>query len=281
MKSFSTFVQQSLQEKLITFGGKAYPKFGNIVIMAGGAGSGKGFVKQNLVGVEGRTLDVDALKTLASKAPVIRNRVKKDLGIDLEKLSANLGDPKNVAELHRIIGDELELDDRVNNALFRSIMIAAPDRKPNVIFDVTLKDLKKLDKIAKQVSMLGYDKKNIHIVWVVNDIEVAKKQNLERDRTVDVNILINTHRGASNTMADIINMGKSLRRYMDGDIVFAFNKFKVDATLDKSGRGGQYIKAANYFYVKRQGNPPTPVDKLDDNIRAKIKSYVPKNIDWL
>ena len=33
-----------LIEKLITFGGKAYPKFGNVVIMAGGAGSGKGFV---------------------------------------------------------------------------------------------------------------------------------------------------------------------------------------------------------------------------------------------
>ena len=39
-----------LLEKLITFGGKAYPKFGNIVIMAGGAGSGKGFVKDKLVG---------------------------------------------------------------------------------------------------------------------------------------------------------------------------------------------------------------------------------------
>ena len=34
-----------LQEALITFGGKPYPKFGNIVILAGGAGSGKGFIR--------------------------------------------------------------------------------------------------------------------------------------------------------------------------------------------------------------------------------------------
>ena len=47
-----------LMEALITFGGKAYPKFGNVVIMAGGAGSGKGFVKDNLVGIEGFTFDV-------------------------------------------------------------------------------------------------------------------------------------------------------------------------------------------------------------------------------
>ena len=50
-----------LLEALITFGGQAYPKFGNVVIMAGGAGSGKGFVKDKLVGVEGFTFDVDAL----------------------------------------------------------------------------------------------------------------------------------------------------------------------------------------------------------------------------
>lgn len=33
--------EQSLDEKLITFGGKAYPKFGQIILLSGGAGSGK------------------------------------------------------------------------------------------------------------------------------------------------------------------------------------------------------------------------------------------------
>ena len=50
-------------EKLITFGGKAYPKYGHIVLMAGGAGSGKGFILSNLVGLEGKVFDVDELKT--------------------------------------------------------------------------------------------------------------------------------------------------------------------------------------------------------------------------
>lgn len=34
-------VSQFISEALITFGKSAYPKFGNIVILAGGAGSGK------------------------------------------------------------------------------------------------------------------------------------------------------------------------------------------------------------------------------------------------
>jgi hypothetical protein len=283
---------QDLMEKLITFGGKAYPKFGNIVVMAGGAGSGKGFILSNLVGIEGKTFDVDELKKLASKTPAIQKRVKDELGVDIFKLSQDLKDPKNVEKLHEIIGIYLKTDKSKEKLFYRSVLTAPADRKPNIIFDMTFKELSKLEKVANDASKLGYDKKNIHIVWVVNDIEVAKAQNLKRARVVPSEILVNTHRGAANTMGDIINMGNKLKKYMDGDIVFAFNKVGVDANLaksDKDGKkigmkgntkGGSYIKDANYFYVKRQGKPPTGVDKLDKEIRAKIKSYIPKEIDW-
>lgn len=289
MQSFNSFLNEEailaesadmLLEKLITFGGQAYPKFGNIVIMAGGAGSGKGFIKDKLVGIEGKVFDVDELKTLASKAPVIIKRIKDELGVDLPALASNLKDPENVGKLHGIMGDYLKLDSRVKKSLYTSIFAADPERKPNIIFDVTLKDLQKLEKITRDASNLGYDKKNIHIVWVVNDIEVAQQQNKARARTVPSEILVNTHRGAANTMGDILNMGKSLKRYMDGDIVFAFNKVGVDANLAKSGKGGSYIKDANYFYVKRKGKAPVAVDKLEADVRRKISSYVPKGVEW-
>jgi len=294
MKKFKNFLDESfikedemletladvLLEKLITFGGQAYPKFGNIIIMAGGAGSGKGFVKDKLVGAEGKVFDVDELKTLASKAPRIIKRIKDELGTDLTKLASNLKDPENVGKLHGIMGDYLKLDSKVKKAMYTSIFAADPDRKPNIIFDVTLKDLQKLEKITRDASNLGYDKKNIHIVWVINDIEVAQAQNKSRARTVPSEILVNTHRGAANTMGDILNMGKSLKRYMDGDIVFAFNKVGVDANLAISGKGGSYIKDANYFYVKKQGKAPTSVDKLEADIRRKISGYVPKGVNW-
>ena len=298
MQSFSSFfkdvqlVEESIREqyiaeqydllieKLITFGGQAYPKFGNIVIMAGGAGSGKGFVKDKLVGIEGKVFDVDELKTLAAKTPAIRKKVQAEFGVDLENLAANLKNPENVARLHEIIGDALNLPDKKMQAFYASVLSAADDRKPNIIFDVTLKDLRKLEKLTRQVASIGYDKKNVHIVWVVNDIEVAIDQNAKRDRTVPVEILVNTHRGASQTMLDIINMGKSLKKYMDGDIVFAFNKVGVDSEIQKGSGGGMAIKDANYFYVKRKGKDVTPQAKLAQDLKAKIQSYVPKNVDW-
>jgi hypothetical protein len=270
-----------LIEKLITFGGQAYPKFGNVIIMAGGAGSGKGFIKDNLVGAEGFVFDVDEMKKLAAKTPVIAKRIQDEMGVNLRDLAKDLKNPDNVGKLHEIIGDFLNLDDRRMKVFYTSILTAHPDRKPNIIFDVTLKDLRKLQKLTNQAKTLGYDDKNIHLVWVVNDIEVAKKQNAARDRTVPVEILVNTHRGASQTMLDIINMGKQLKKYLDGDIVFAFNKIGVDAELAVSGRGGSYIKKANYFYIKRAGKDVLTQDKLSRDLRAKIQSYVPKNVDWV
>lgn len=293
MRGFSTYLDNILREeylseqydvlleKLITFGGQAYPKFGNIVIMAGGAGSGKGFIKSKLVGIEGKTFDVDALKGAAAASPAIQARIKKELGLDIQKIGADLKKPENVAKMHQIVGDYLDLDNRVKKSLYRGILLADPDRKPNLIFDVTLKDLRKLQNISSQAQALGYAKENIHIVWVVNDIEVAKAQNLRRSRTVPTEILVNTHRGASQTMLDIVSMGKTLKKYMDGDIVFAFNKVGVDSAVVKSGKGGMYVKDANYFYVKRKSKEVTPADKLDKTLRMKIKSYVPANSEWL
>lgn len=277
MFSFNEYDQ--ITEALITFAGKAYPKFGNVVIMAGGAGSGKGFVKDKLVGMEGFVFDVDAMKTLAMKAPRLGDKVKDEFGVDLSNL--NLKNSDDVFKLHSIIGDELKLDDRKLKTLYGSILTADPDRKPNLIFDVTLKDLRKLEAITRAAKSLGYANEKIHIVWVVNDIEVAKAQNAKRDRTVPVEILINTHRGVSNTMNDVIKMGKQITRYLDGDVVFAFNKVDVDSQVKKSGKGGSFIVDADYFYVKQAGKRPVPLNKLSDELKRKISSYVPPEASWV
>ena len=295
--------KEFLEEKLITFGGQAYPKFGHVVIMAGGAGSGKGFVQEELVGLEGRTFDVDKLKLLSTRIPAIIRRVDQELGIDITKLDVRknrlaLKDPDNVSLLHEIVGDALNIPDRRQQAFFTSVLAADSDRKPNIIFDVTLKDLRKLSNISRSVSNIGYQKKNIHIVWVVNNIEVAIAQNMSRDRTVPAEILVNTHRGVSATMQDILGLGEDLKRYMDGDIVFAFNQIDVDTNLEKSRippemrgtfsikgdkkiKGGKRLTKADYVYVKRSGQTVTPLSQLSDDLKRKVDSYVPPNVSWI
>ena len=269
-----------LDEKLITFAKKAYPKAGHCLILAGGAGSGKGFVLDNLIGLEGKKFDVDELKSLTLRANKIKEKIKSETGIDMDKFE--LTKSADVGKLHDIVADELNLPNKKAAAFFGNVINKRPEDKPNIIFDVTLKDLRKLDNITRLAQGAKYDKKNIHIVWVVNDVEVAKKQNLDpkRGRVVPVEILVNTHRGASQTMLDIVKMGKNLKKYMDGDIVFAFNKVGVDGDLAKSGKGGSYLKDANYFYVKRSGKPVTPHKDIEKDILNKIQKYVPSGQSW-
>lgn len=282
-----------LLEKLITFGKSAYPKFGHVVLLAGGAGSGKGFIKDKLLGIEGISFDVDHLKKLAIASPMIRKKVQTELGKDLSKV--DLGNPDDVRAVHEILGDYLKLPNKKQSTVFTSVMLAAPEKKPNIIFDVTLKDLQKFASLTASVNDLGYDPKNIHVVWVVNDIEVAKKQNAERERKVPVEILVNTHRGAAHTMKDIMTMGRgTLTKYMDGVIVLAFNKVNVDSDLRKhdavpmkstawargSAEGGSYLKTAEYVYVKQVGQPAKSAAEIGDAVIQKIRSYVPDGKHW-
>ena len=283
-----------LNEALITVGKQAYPKFGAVVIVAGGGGSGKGFVLSNLLGVEGKILDVDAMKLLTMKTPGVVAKVKKEFGVDISKL--DLKTPEDVGKLHMVLKDAGVIDKK-DAVLYESLLRADASRKPNVIFDVTMKDQKKFVEVCEQMISLGYHRDNIHLVWVVNDLNVALKQNSGRDRVVPEDILKMTHVGASTTMLNILRDTELLGRNLGGDIVFAFNNGKVDAVLKKSDNVpdadnkvkivnkkdygvGQYIVKANYVYVKRQGRPVASVDALGREVIKKIVMYTPAKKEW-
>lgn len=270
-----------LQEVLITFKDN---KFGNVVILAGGAGSGKGFVLKNLLDIQGKVFDVDRLKELALTNDYIQSVVKKEQGIDISKL--DLKNPKDVSTLHGAI-DKAGLDKKVKSTMFDSIVMSHPDRKPNLIFDVTLKSPDKLGKIAEQVKSLGYNSQKIHVVWVVNDIEVAIAQNATRSRTVSQEILSMTHEGVANTILALLHPARNLRSIMDGKFIFAFNKAKVDSVVvsgDKKtnifGKSTKpfYVKSADYVVVKEVGQEPKDIDDIESKFLKKIIDYIPQTV---
>jgi hypothetical protein len=287
VESFKTYLdkQEALDEALITFGGKAYPKFGQVVIQAGGAGSGKGFIQSKLLGIEGKVINVDDVKKWVGKSVQLVGLIKQKTGIDISYAALPLSDPKNTSILHDIISNQMGITDKVEMNLFKSIATSAPDRKPNLIFDVTLKDLDKLDRITRNVMPLGYEKDNIHIVWIVTPIEKARQQNIARGaskpegRMVSDEILLSTHKGAAITLHDLIySVDVSLAKYMNGDMWIAFNNAGADSTVKKSSAGGSFIaKGAQYVKVKKQGSP---IQIPEKELAQKIASYVPKVTGW-
>ena len=271
--------QEIINEALIVLGARAYPKFGQVVIMAGGSGSGKGFVVDNLLAVQGKIFDVDELKSMAVRMPMLKKRIKIEYGLDVD--TVDLRDPKQTAQLHSIMSD-IGIKDSQQQAFTNSVITSPKDRKPNLIFDVTLKDIKKLREITEMVSDWGYEKVNIHIVWVISEINTAIKRNSERSRSVPIEILIDIHNKTSNTMNYIVNgLSGQLAKYMDGDIVFVFNKVGIDNKMEKSDKGGHVIFTKDYFTVKKAGQAIMNLKDIEDTVMRKVASYVPKNSSWI
>lgn len=299
-----------LTEAGVAFNNILYPKFNNIVILAGGSASGKGFVLNNVLLISGKVYDIDDLKDLitkdqdfndaffgylenhyVSKGKKLDSRVSEILEKGLTPDELDLKNPLDTSILHFFTAYK-DYDNKLKNNLF--LQAAKTDRKPNVIFDVTMKNTDILDMIWKYVVLGGYDPLNVHLVWVLNSVKKAIEQNSERDRVVSLGVLKDTHKGVSETMKQILknfdtrlSSGEKVSDLIQGDVWIVPNLEGVDADIRKSGQGNFEITSLNKFQVKESGKPVIPFADLErkyfskgSNVLAKINSYVPDEAKW-
>lgn len=263
MKSF----KQYLQEKVIVIGkGK---KEGQVIFLAGGAGSGKGFAQDHFLENEKyKTMDVDEYKRLYLK-------MKKHP----ELMGMNLRNPKDVFALHQFVKSK----GVKNTALTQLLQSAAQGvAQPNIIFDVTMKDMEDLTDVVPGLIAAGYKKENIHIVWVLADYKVAVMRNKKRPRVVPDDILLKTHEGAAKVMHDMVFKGKYPSNLINGSVhvilnnqenIVLWNDPKVAAAT-----GNFVIKKIPYLTIKEQGKK---IDKTawQDELYKWITANVPKTKD--
>jgi len=258
---------QQLDEKLIMYNqGK---KYGQVVFLAGGAGSGKGFAQTNFMEADKfKVFDVDELKKLFIKV--------RDLKMDLRN-------PDDVAALHQMVKDS-GVRDSAMLSLARSVSQSkTTDTLPNLMFDVTLKEIEDIKEHMPMFNALGYDAKNIHVTWVLTDYYVAVKANQERDRVVPDDILLKTHVGASKTMTEIIK-GK-LPRGVNGEVRVILNNRRntipyTDAEgnpIRGSGSGQIIVKDFTYVTLKKSGKPFMKDAAVQKQVFSWIQDNVPKD----
>lgn len=234
-----------IKKNLICINKQAYPKFNQVIIMQGQSGSGKGFVRDNLLGVEGLVLDIDDVKKLALSSEKIQQRVKNSTGEDLSKFS--LKNPRQQQRIHVLLGDILGITDLREKITLNGIKNASQDRKPNLIFDVTLKKIDKLKHISKCVQQAGYRKEDIHIVWVLNDVDTQLRQDQQRERTVGKTMLKRIHKDVNKVLKEL--MSHEIVKYMDGEIHFVYGSSQE--TIESSN-GGRFFNDCDYTCTKKR-----------------------------
>ena len=158
-----------LEEKLIVYGGGK--RYGQIVFLAGGAGSGKGFASEKFMQKDlFRVRDVDEWKKAFIKLSADMKRYSELKGL-------NLRNPDDVFKLHMAV-KKMGIKGRSLQLLLRDVR---RDRLPNIMFDITFKDTDEIDEAMPMLLRAGYQPRDIHITWVLTNYHIAVKQNKERD----------------------------------------------------------------------------------------------------
>lgn len=286
MLNFSEFTQQNNQlqdiitEKLLRYNNGN--RFGQIVFLVGGAGSGKGFSVKNFMESDlFKVRDVDEMKSAFLKLDKLTGKFPEIRGLDLRK-------PQDVFKLHTFVAEK-GVKDRTLRLLLKD---NDRTRLPNIMFDITGKSLSDITKVVPLLKKVGYETKNIHITWVLTNFEVAVTNNANRSRVVPKDILIKTHVGAAKTMSDIIFKNKISRSDVDGGIfVVLNNRNNTVIWTDDSGKPiknngkntsfNMHVKDFTYMTLKKAGKAPEPNESVKSELLGWITSNAPRGWDNL
>jgi hypothetical protein len=297
--SFSEFTSmklyesvETLQEQLVVFnGGK---KFGQIVFMSGGAGSGKGMaIKKFMDSTSYKIRDVDEVKQGFMKLHKIK-------GLYPELKGLNLSNPEDTSTLHAFV--------KKTGVVEKSLDLLLQDLNtdkglPNILFDITGKSVADFEEVIPSLTEAGYTAKSMHILWVLTDYSVAVQRNRERGakpggRSVSDEIMLKTHSGAAKMMEKIIATGH-MPKGMDGKFAVIINddlkpenyaregnaektmkviikKDEVTGKILKLNVDKTNVKSFKYFTIKKEGQTSNLQNELKDELYGILKSYVPR-----
>jgi len=285
-----------LIEKQILYNNGA--KYGQIVFLAGGAGSGKGFAVQHFMqGSEFKIRDVDELKIAFQKLDALgkfttqdlldkygdkisekdKDLIKKEL-ID-KKLRMNqldLKTPTHVYILHVLV----RATDVKNKTLDLMLAGAEKGQLPNLIFDSTFKEGSDMTDVLPKLFDAGYEPKNIHVSWVLTNYQIAIKNNKSRARVVPEDILLATHAGAAQTVYNLVT--RSMPPSVQGGIYVILNNpentiFIVDPQTNKAykdKKGNPVIKDFKYLVLKEPGKPA----KKELDVKKQLLTWIRDNV---
>ena len=287
-----------LTEKLIMFNqGKRY---GQIVFMAGGAGSGKGFASKKFMEIDKfKVRDVDEWKKAFMAmstdprfrnygAVVYRDKKGKVTAVDVDyeggairqdrddATGIRLGDldlkkPEHVFILHLVV-KEMGIKHKSLDLLLGDLK---QDYLPNILFDVTLKDIDDITDVLPTLLEVGYESRNIHIVWVLTNYHVAVSANKSRERVVPDDILLKTHEGAANTMYDLIKANGV--RGLDGSVHVILNNRDQTIFWERpDGTKTDTVKGFTYLTLKKEGQKFYDQNEVNTQLLDWIKDNIPR-----
>jgi|TARA_B110000263_G_scaffold213262_1_gene197139 predicted kinase len=233
------------EETLVLDEGINDPGIFKAIVLAGGPGSGKGYVANKL--------GLQSLGLRVVNSDSFFEMLMKRKGLSL-KMPADEGEAREVA---RTAAKALT-DKRLQ------MTVAA---RLGVIIDSTSGDQKKSGKIIKMLKKSGYD---VKVIFIQTSLETAKKRNQDRSRTVPEKVLEFSWNGAQKA--------KTMLKRLVGTRDYHEIENEFDGKIDVSSAGKFTVWATSlnqtaleWILAVKNGN--NSVETEDININTSMNSF--------
>lgn len=247
------------------------PNEGQVIVMAGSAGSGKNFAIDNFtdIGNKFKVLDIDEVQKLVLKSKIIFKRFRDFLSKTSSPYhnysERDLRDPVMFkdSEFVDTIYDFMTVN-RIPQTRLGVFLRSNKnkERLPNIVLNTTFGNV---DNIKNKIDTLienGYETKNIHLLWVVTTKSESMSRNLQRDRSVKDDYLTSNYTNTVTNMKNFISKKAGiLNNYIQGKFWVVINTdlltsyydsgvvkdFKYLTLKDNNGWDKQSIEELNYW----------------------------------
>ncbi len=147
-------------------------------------------------------------------------------------------------------------------------------RLPNILIDITLEKLSDLTDYLPMLKELGYDSKNIHIIWILRKYISAYELNLSEEKVIPDDIFLASHIGAAKNMDSILQ--GNIPEGIDGEIdVILGDKC---STIGNNSENYKIIEVTDFVYEKVKAcGEKTDKSKYENIIKIWMENFIPAN----
>jgi predicted kinase len=223
MKSFKHY----LEELWISPNNGA--KYGQVIFLVGGAASGKSTaIRKYINATMYKVLNPDDVKELIVKAG------KRGLPAFSSISDADPNSPEGSQKIHSLMRDT-KISSKKARTMMKGLKGSNPNNLPNLMFDRTFSFAGEFKKISRSLINAGYHSNNIHIVYVMTDVDIALKRNRERSRTLPDDVIVQSAKGAKMRFTELF-YGRAKGAVTNGDWHIIFNRGESAMQVKKAGQ---------------------------------------------
>jgi dephospho-CoA kinase len=204
-------------------------KYGQVIFLVGGAGSGKSTATKSFINTTNyKILNPDDLKALLVQAGNKGSKSFKAMK------GVNPNTPKGASKVHNFMRDK-KIGSKRARTMMRNLKSSKTKYLPNLLFDRTFSFAGEFKKISQELFAAGYRPENIHVVYVMTDVEMALERNKTRSRSLKKDVVIGTNKGAMKEFTRLF-FNRAKGAMANGDYFIIINRGQSSIQVKQAGK---------------------------------------------